>query len=417
MSYQIPIGRLSKTFLLIKLIQLIIIYFTPIQFDTSSQIIISKLSSPSIYIPNIFKVIIDKVLVWDSVYFNDLFVNEYKYEHQYVFCPSWLSFIRNLPGPSLYYDKFIISLIFSNIFHYLSIIVLYYLTIEVFNGRRPHSEKDQLSQLSSIYLIISTAGVFLTINYSENLCNFLSYLALLTYYKGVNYNDVTKSTQRSKKSIRNYTFYFLSGIIIAINFTVRANTLLMGVIYLIDVYDFYIVSNDLNSTCWSIITGLPLFFTFVITNIRNYLQFCPQRGEWCNSRLPILFSFVQQEYWNNGFLTYWTINNIPNFLLIIPTLLIQIQSIHYFYIELPRIKKVFPVLILTILVNIGAVFFWNAQILTRVVTFLPLSFWYCSIHYIEEKTTTKLVSRTIAYYNLGWIFLQTSLLAAFLPPA
>ena len=46
----------------------------------------------------------------------------------------------------------------------------------------------------------------------------------LTYYKSINFNDVK---QPSNKSITNILGYVISGIFCAINFTVRANGLLL----------------------------------------------------------------------------------------------------------------------------------------------------------------------------------------------
>ncbi|QRV91959.1 glycosyltransferase family 76 protein [Ceratobasidium sp. AG-Ba] len=41
---------------------------------------------------------------------------------------------------------------------------------------------------------------------------------------------------------------------------------------------------------------------------------------WCLSRIPLVYSFVQAHYWDVGFLRYWTIAQIPNFLLAMPML-------------------------------------------------------------------------------------------------
>ncbi|KAK6463223.1 GPI mannosyltransferase 2 [Scheffersomyces coipomensis] len=422
MTNTIPIWHLTKSFLLIKFIQIVIVYFTPVQFDTSSQIIITQLKNQHHHdsLPSIIISILDKLLVWDSVHFNELFVNEYKYEHQFVFCPNWIWLIRNIPiGDHNYYHKFLLSIVLSNLCHYLSVIVLYYLTLRYFessnHGRRQSQHSpSQLARLSSLFLIISSAGIFLTINYSENLCNLLTYSAIYVYDCSLNYQDF-KST--NKKSINNYYLYVFSGIIISLTFTIRANALLLGVIYLIDLYQFLIINKNVNNSIGAIMGGLPLFLMFVITNLISYLKFCPQRGEWCNYKLPILFQYAQSHYWNVGFLKYWTMGNIPNFIIILPTIIIQVFTILSFYKDLPQSPKFLNLVIISILMNIGAIFFWNAQILTRIITMLPLQYWYLSILFQNPNPHQKSMVKIIIYYNLIWNFLQTSLLAAFLPPA
>ncbi|XP_075245457.1 GPI alpha-1,6-mannosyltransferase 2-like [Convolutriloba macropyga] len=46
-----------------------------------------------------------------------------------------------------------------------------------------------------------------------------------------------------------------------------------------------------------------------------------QQRLWCNSSFPLVYSYVQDKYWNNGFLSYYTFQNIPNFIFAIPVLL------------------------------------------------------------------------------------------------
>ncbi|EER06993.1 hypothetical protein Pmar_PMAR024829, partial [Perkinsus marinus ATCC 50983] len=47
---------------------------------------------------------------------------------------------------------------------------------------------------------------------------------------------------------------------------------------------------------------------------------------WCEGRGNI-YSFIQKEYWHVGLLEYYTPNNIPNFLLAIPSMSIAIIAV------------------------------------------------------------------------------------------
>ncbi|KAJ4413580.1 ER membrane glycoprotein subunit of the GPI transamidase complex-like protein [Neurospora sp. IMI 360204] len=48
--------------------------------------------------------------------------------------------------------------------------------------------------------------------------------------------------------------------------------------------------------------------------------------EWCGAVVPSIYTFVQKHYWNVGFLRYWTLPNIPLFLLAAPMLAILVKS-------------------------------------------------------------------------------------------
>ncbi|KAI5954711.1 GPI18 [Candida theae] len=393
---------LLRSFLTLKLIQLAIIYFAPSRFDTSSQLIIDELaSSPSTASPynGIVTSILNKLITWDSVYFNDLFVNEIAYEHQFVFCPGWIKLISLLPSDN-YYQLQMWSILIANACHFASALVLYCLSKLTFDSRT--------SYIASLMMIISPAGVFLTTNYSENLSNLTTLLALYLYYRAIEFNNVAT---RSNKSVKNVYMYLLSGIVCAFGFTVRANSLLLGVLYLLDLYDFSIIEQDWTSSISSIITGSVLGATLVGQNIHHYLTFCPQRQGWCLNRFPSLFSYAQSHYWSNGFLSYWSLNNVPNFILVAPVLIWNCYSVSSTWKVLPQYRKLLPLVVLNASIIIGGVFFWNVQILNRITSFSPLIYWTLAWSYDEPWF------KYVLGYILVWNFVQTALFAAFLPPA
>lgn len=422
---------ISSIFIAYKCIQLIILYFVPCQFDTSSQLLletyhadgqelITKMGFPSA--GAVLIRLLGRFVVWDNVYFSDLFVNDIKYEHQFVFCPLWWRFIKSVVPPVAgknFYIKLFSAIVLSNLAHYLSCIVLYYLTLVTFKHSK-FFNRDRLSEFAlktSLIYIISPAGVFLTASYSEAPTAFLSFLALLLREGSIkrdNFNLVN-----SKISIRNPILYFLSGSLIAISYNVRSNSILLGALYVYDLYTFLIRNDRISDATMAIVTGSQLFVSIVVSIVHPYQQFCSKLSnspgpEWCSYYIPSLFLYAQSHYWNNGFLKYWTPNNIPNFLFALPTIIITIYATRFFTSNYP-FQTILPIIIVNGILIIGGVFLMHVQILTRISTFLPLIYWYiASLNVLNERTTDY---NWIINYFIIWGLLQTGMFGSFLPPA
>ncbi|CAN3366688.1 GPI mannosyltransferase 2 [Diutina catenulata] len=391
--------NLAVLFAAVKAVQLAIVYVTPLQFDTSSQLVAA--AQPQLA-PWVHRVL-DKFITWDAVYFNHLYVDAIHYEHEFVFCPLWWRLIKAVPyGAGDYYKKLVVSLVVSNLFHALGTVVLMRLTQVYF--KRP-----RLAHYAGAAFILSPGGVFLTAGYSENFSNFLGLFTIYLHEVSVGANYRAKS----KWHITSVAGYVASGLVAAANIGVRANTVLVAVVYLYDLYQFGWVDGDVFESFWVLVTGGFSALALLVLNWVPYRLFCPQRGAWCGWTVPSLFSFAQSHYWNVGFLQYWTPNNIPNFLFALPTIVIQVMAIRYFWRMVPTTPRLRWVLVVNVLLLVGGVFFWNVQILTRISSFLPLQFWYVAMEAMDNTRW----GRYMVLYSLVWIPTQTMLFAAFLPPA
>ncbi|KAL7415352.1 hypothetical protein BDY24DRAFT_273677 [Mrakia frigida] len=72
---------------------------------------------------------------------------------------------------------------------------------------------------------------------------------------------------------------------------------------------------------------------FIKTQHTFYHQFCTPRLPpasarpiWCDRRVPVVYTFVQREYWNVGFLSYFTPSQFPNFLVSAPLYLLLLHT-------------------------------------------------------------------------------------------
>ncbi|KAH3663723.1 hypothetical protein OGAPHI_005124 [Ogataea philodendri] len=360
-------------FLLFKLLQLVIVYFAPAPFDTSSLIFFESHQQELAQLPaalqwlvtNVFQ----KLVVWDAIYFLKLADEGPTFEHEYVFGPLWWRLLAQIPLDNIYY-KLIGGLFISNVSHYLSCLVLHKLTKRYFGYK--------VAVNSALLTIIQPSGIFSTSIYSEPITQLICYTALLLRSYG-------------RRSIR----YLLSGVFIAIAFGFRSNCLLYGLVFLYDLVS--------DVSIYPLLAGLPLFGSLCLSIYIPYQAFCPERGEWCFSTTKSLVSYAQSHYWVNGFLAYFTVGNIPLFIIAAPNLLILATSIY----NLRSVKTIRPILLTSLVYLIVQFFFMNVQIINRVITFLPTHIWYVALT----------ENRKIASFWIFWTILQTALFATFLPPA
>lgn len=354
--------KLTTSFLLVRSFQLVIVHLTPSKFDISS---IQYQITSNVILNNV----LNKLIHWDNVFFYKLLNRGPSFEHEWVFGPLWWRLVKSIPLPC---DKFIIGVVLANVLNYFTMILIYELTKLKFDNLTK-------SFISGLLFIISPMGVFAMIPYSENLSNFFIVLGLYLYY------------QRSK------LLYLTSSILFGLSVLTRSNTLIVGSLFL---YDFISQKSII-----ALISGLIMGSSVFILNYIPYLEYCPNREVWCNNMIPSIYSFAQSHYWDVGFLRYWTMNNVFNFIIASPMLFLLFQSIKNYY------TKDLKLTILASLHLILCVFFIHVQIVLRISGFIPLTYWYLSDLMLSNKGQNWIL------YLMIWIPLQTTLFSAFLPPA
>lgn len=420
------VGRLFLLFLAIKAIHVAILYLLPTQFDSSLAVLLKNyehekfafiegLLLPIAPINTAFQKIlrsfldnvIDKLVAWDAAYFADLFANGLTYEHQYVFCPLWWRLIKAIPAKSgaEFYLRLLYATILSNLCHFGAAVVLGSYTHIVFRQARIFPPEKMAILASSFFLLLPGAA-FLTAPYSEAIAAFFSFACLCLREKALEFAVGAKKDKTSRK-----VFYIVSGLAAAFAFGFRANCLLLGIVYIHD-----LLGRKTDSPLLPLAAGLILGLAFLASNVHNYVDIClsGDRGEWCLRRVPSLFTYAQSHYWNNGFLKYWTLNNIPNFLFGAPTIAFSAFSIRYFTIEYP-VSRILPISMVNAVFLAALLLFWHVQIVTRIHTFLPMVYWLMAGLWTHDDYPT--LKKVAFGYFIVWNVVQPALFAAFLPPA
>lgn len=144
--------------------------------------------------------------------------------------------------------------------------------------------------------------------------------------------------------------------------------------------------------------------------------------------MPNVYGYVQEKYWNVGFLTYWEIKQIPNFLLGLPMIIISLLAIFkYIRADIRRfftfcvqchdikISKDFasnplimPFIVYWVFNFVIIVFVANTQIITRMLCSMPALYWFiCDSLYTKNKW--------VLFYFLAYLLIGTHLFSNFYP--
>lgn len=178
------------------------------------------------------------------------------------------------------------------------------------------------------------------------------------------------------------------------------------------------------------------FTPFVGYQIMAYFAFCRSSGPgysppWCSYKMPFIYSYAQSKYWNVGFLRYWTLSQLPNFLMCAPVLALLLWfSTHYiFHVLLPYVfrsykpsnpldsplltVKLAPHAIHAFLFTLILLFASHTQIILRLAASMPFTYWAAGYLFLEHPTWGK---RWVTW-SVVWGAVSIVLWATFLPPA
>ena len=146
-----------------------------------------------------------------------------------------------------------------------------------------------------------------------------------------------------------------------------------------------------------------------------------QQSPWCDNLVPSIYTYVQRTYWHVGFLSYWTISQLPNIALALPLLvpllyhsiphtfsLIQGKSLGSFRPLTTAAHSVHATFLgMTLLTSA------HTQIALRLLPALPCTYWAAAALLIERP----LWGRAYVIWAVLWGAASIVLWAAFLPPA
>ncbi|KAI8077838.1 GPI mannosyltransferase 2 [Halteromyces radiatus] len=423
-----PLGRIYAFATVTRFITVllgILSYIYTGSYDTSTEIVLS--SNPALHYFNFLNIFAR----WDAIYFVHIAKHGYVYEQETAFFPllsyltRYLSQTVFLPLQSILGEQYTIVFIgalISNVSFVLAAGYLYKLT------RSIYPTNTKLATYSSIAFCLSPPSMFMSAFYTESIFAFLSFLGMYHVSK-----------QR----------FLLGSIIWGIASLARSN----AIIYIgFFIYDIIIKRIRYHSIKTLIIGFLQVMIYssitlsgFAVFQFLIYRQYCTddilEQRPWCLQLVPLAYSFVQKEYWGNGFLAYFQVKQIPNFLLAAPIIGLSIAGLWQF------IAKDWTRWITLGVINDASVddtsytsnqasvymYLWtfllfyattcmHVQVILRFFTSLPPLYWYIGQLWYQgfqanRSSRDHWIAHSILSYFVLYGLVGIILFSAFLPPA
>jgi len=382
----------------------------------------------------------NRLVRWDAIYFVQKARRGDIFEQEWAFGKGLSTLLSSIAGQDLSAIA-ATGILVSHIAHYLSVILLWRIAGLLSQDNGKSNNTRSTPYIAACLHIVSPAGIFLSAPYAEAPFSCLNMLGFWLYLQA--HSNTESSTTRKCCAL------IMSGMSFGGATMMRSNGILSGIPFLIDALRSSLValkdlregrvnSSRVLALLATIVAGLATAAGLALPQYMAYQEYCNRSGDvrsWCYSRLPLIYSFVQSHYWyaptiyrqgsanrcrGVGFLRYWSLSNMPLFLLAIPILLLLLWSgVESFtddcvggssarQIALVR-RLVLPQMVLAIL----AITNYHVQIITRLASGYPLVYIWLAERVVMDKKEAKLSVRFFVIYGL----IQAGLFASFLPPA
>ncbi|RAK98570.1 DUF409 domain protein [Aspergillus ibericus CBS 121593] len=448
---QHPYRSLISVFVLWKAFLLLLALLTPGPgYDTSTTLAQWHRNTSDIQglIPTILRQISTKLTRWDAIYFTEAARRGHLFEQEWAFSYAFSKFISLLAAGSEHTGTFsyefkesALGVAVAYVAHATSAVILHRLVCTFLPGMQGR----RLAFIAACLHILSPGGLFLSAPNAESPYSLLSFTGALLFARSFSVSGISTSSQDG--------LLVLAGITYGISAAVRGNGLLNGVVFLEEaIRVFYAFTRDfsfpkLRRLAAVGFAGICTGLGFVLPQYIAYQHFCDNHNptgevssrEWCRRAIPSIYSFVQDHYWDNGFLRYWTLPNLPLFALASPMLAILVYSFFWtLNVEsCDTTKRAFPTGQLTdrllrslatpqIILTVMVFFCNHVQIITRLSSGFPVWYVWIAALIVDSHTASSSAKghlkrsgygRIIVQYMVIYAAVQGVLFASFLPPA
>ncbi|KAL9939792.1 hypothetical protein V8E36_001609 [Tilletia maclaganii] len=270
-------------------------------------------------------IILEPLIRWDAVHFLDIAQRGYTLEQHFAFqpgLPAWLR-LTGLDADQGWSasQAVLLTSLSAALASTLSPWLLYQVT-------RRHTASNEFAFLSALFSVFSPAPATLITPSPEAFFSFFTLLGLLA----LSPRSTSASTAEKASSADFRLRVTLAAFTFALATAFRANGVLLSGFVAWHLW----WANQSKATPLLLRAVMTVFVAipalpFLGFQAWAYDLFCSadsgQARAWCASHIPSIYSFVQREYWNVGFLRYWTVQQAPNFVLAAPVLTFSVYGL------------------------------------------------------------------------------------------
>ncbi|KZZ96810.1 GPI mannosyltransferase 2-like protein [Moelleriella libera RCEF 2490] len=402
-------------------------------YDTSTSLFIERMYGRNASISTLAT----QLTRWDALYFMHAAIKgQTVYEQEWAFGMGFPSAIRLLKPSGI--SEPVVAIAMTHAAHYIAALCLYRLTLLLWTGNR------RLAFLSAALHILSPAGLFLSAPYNESPFACLCFLGNLLFGMGI---GLGSSRDDACGQMRAAGTVVASGLVFGLATTFRSNGLSSGLMFAAEAairLHMFVQwpprRRHLVAVGAAGVGGLFVAAGSLVPQTLAWKRYCTSPSPmgssssssssmrpWCQQRIPSIYTFVQEHYWNVGFMRYWTWNQVPLFLLATPMLVIMIKSgldvlrtsHRTATIPVPDWRTMGPFVgalaASQVLVAVLAITTYHVQIITRISSGYPVWYWWVAACLMDKKRER--AGSAIVVFMVMYAGIQGGLFASFLPPA
>lgn len=407
---------------------------------------------------------------WDAQYFLHISEHGYTYENTLAFYPLYplcIKVVRYVlvnifPFMTVHTLSLLIGVILNVIFFAKATNALYEL------GRRVLKDQRK-AEIAAILFCFNPASIFFTAPYSESLYSWLSFTLMIKCFEDINSVLIVVPLSLSilcrSNGLINIGFVIYYGlkkmfdqstILSFVTVFLKVFSILIIIAFhfgLMQVYNYYLFCFQKNFNFPDFIKDFAVENDLIMAGNRTNETVSP----WCSSNFPVSYSYVQEQYWNVGYLKYYEFKQIPNFLIATPIILIiLVNSFKYFInnqaycwrlgifnlknsvmrVTTAADQNLFVFVAHAVVVTIFCILFIHIQVTTRLLASSnPMLYFFCANYFMklsashkkhddkQQETPVNIfdikrlnwTQKLIVYYFLGYYSLGTILFSNFLP--